>query len=469
VAVSLFTSRGATNESFFSANKNSKWYLVAFGMIGTSLSGVTFISVPGQVGATQWSYLQLVFGYLAGYLVVGGVLMPLYYRLNLISIYAYLEQRLGVASYKTGAFFFLLSRSIGSAARFYLVINVLQFAVFQPLGVPFTVTVILAIALIWLYTFKGGMKTIIWTDTLQSFFMLLSVGISIFLIADSLGQSLPNLLETVNKSSYSKIFFFDDYNSKDFFFKQFFSGMFITIVMTGLDQDLMQKNLTCKNIGEAQKNMFWFSLTLVFVNVLFMILGASLYMYATAKGIELPAKRDDLFPLLALQYFSPFAGIVFILGIIAATYASTDSALTALTTSFCIDFMNFSKRSDEAVKEKTRLKTHIGFSILLLLIVLLFKAYNDDSIISAIFKIAGYTYGPLLGLYAFSLFTSRGVKDKFVPIVCVLSPLFCWQLNVNSEAWLNGYKFGFELLIINGLITFLGLLAISTKRALNTP
>lgn len=455
--ISIFTSKGADNASFFSANKEAKWYLVAFGMIGTSLSGVTFISVPGQVGVTQWSYLQVVFGYLLGYLVVGGVLMPLYYRLNLISIYTYLEQRFGFWSYKTGAFFFLLSRSIGSAARFYLVINVLQFAVFAPLGLPFWLTVVLAIGLIWLYTFKGGMKTIIWTDTLQSLFMLLSVGISIYLIADTLGQSLPQLLNSVNESAYSKIFFFDDVNSRDFFPKQFFSGMFITIVMTGLDQDLMQKNLTCKNIGEAQKNMFWFSLTLVFVNVLFMILGAALYMYAQAKGVAIPAKTDQLFPMLALQHFSPIAGIVFILGIIAATYASTDSALTALTTSFCIDMLDFNKKTDEQHKERLRLRTHIGFSVLLLVIVLLFDVYNNENLITAIFKIAGYTYGPLLGLYAFGLFTKQAVRDKAVPLVCVLSPLICWQLNTHSEAWFSGYKFGFELLIINGLITFVGL------------
>lgn len=462
--ISIYTSRGATNASFFSANKEAKWYLVAFGMIGTSLSGVTFISVPGQVGATQWSYLQLVLGYLLGYLVVGLVLMPLYYRLNLISIYTYLEQRLGTWSYKTGAFFFLLSRSIGSAARFYLVINVLQLAIFAPLGSPFWLTVTLAIGLIWLYTFRGGMKTIIWTDSLQSLFMLLSVGISIYMIADALGQSLPQLIDNVYVSDYSKTFFFSDANSPDFFWKQFFSGMFITIVMTGLDQDLMQKNLTCKNIGEAQKNMFWFSITLVFINLLFMILGASLYMYAAAKGIDIPAKRDELFPLLALQHFSPLAGVVFILGIIAATYASTDSALAALTTSFCMDFLNFGKRDDEAKKESLRLQTHIAFSVLLLVIVLLFKAYNDDSIIKAIFKIAGYTYGPLLGLYAFGLFTKLQVKDKLVPLVCIASPLISWLISSNSEAWFNGYKFGFELLIFNGFITFLGLIILSKKQ-----
>lgn len=458
--ISIFTSKGADSDSFFQSNKNAKWYLVAFGMIGTSLSGVTFISVPGQVGANGFSYLQMVMGYLLGYLVIGTVLMPMYYRLNLVSIYTYLETRFGFWTYKTGAAFFLISRSLGSAARFFLVINVLQFAVFSHFNFPFWLTVLLGIGLIWIYTFQGGLKTIIVTDTLQTFFMISAVVCSFLLIAIDLNFSPTQLVSKISETKMSQIFFWDP-NSKDFFFKQFFSGAFIAIVMTGLDQDLMQKNLSCKNIGEAQKNMFWFSIILLLVNALFLLLGAALYLYAASKGIELPSKSDQLFPLLATKYFSLFAGVAFILGIIASTYASTDSALTALTTSFCIDFLNFHTKP-ESTKAKQKTKVHLAFSLVLFGIVLLFNEFNDTALVTAIFTLAGFTYGPLLGMYAFGLFTKQQVNDKWMPAIAIAAPMVSYVLKVNSKEWLNGYEFGFEILMVNGLITFI-LMALSQR------
>ncbi|PSR56214.1 sodium:solute symporter [Adhaeribacter arboris] len=463
ILISFLTSSKSDNtDSFFLANRKSPWFVVAFGMIGTSLSGVTFISIPGMVNKAEFSYLQFVFGYLLGYLVIATILMPLYYRLNLISIYAYLEQRFGYWSYKTGAFFFLLARTIGAALRLYVVAGVLQLAVFDALGVPFTVSVFITIALIWVYTFRGGMKTIIWTDTFQTLAMLICVGASIILISDELNLSFQGLVKTVEESSFSKVFFWDVKDSR-YFLKQFFSGAFITIVMTGLDQDMMQKNLSCKNLGEAQKNMFTFSIILVLVNILFLSLGALLYIFAQAKGINLPGKGDDVFPFLALNYFPAFAAIAFILGIVAITYASADSALTALTTSFCVDFLDFKNRP-ETERQRLKFYVHIGFSLLLMLVILIFKLINDESVVTAVFKIAGYTYGPLLGLYAFGLFIRRNLQDRWVPIVCFLSPILTYIININSKEWFWGYEFGFEILMLNGFITILGLLAISRPK-----
>lgn len=480
IAISLVTSRQSDSKTFFTANRQSPWYLVAFGMIGASLSGVTFISVPGWVAGTQFSYMQLVLGYLLGYLVIGTVLMPLYYRLNLVSIYSYLDQRFGFWSYKTGAFYFLLSRVIGAAFRLFLVAGVLQLALFDAWGIDFSVTVLVTIALIWLYTFRGGIKTIVWTDTLQTLFMLSAVGIVIYLISNELNYSLTELTTVISESEYSQIFFWDWHTAKNFF-KQFFAGAFIAIVMTGLDQDMMQKNLTCKNIGEAQKNMFWFSITLVFVNLMFLCLGALLYIYAGAKGIPIPERSDDLFPVLALDHFNVFVGIVFLLGIVAAAYSSADSALTALTTSFCVDFLNFNMEETAPELQKkqknVRLMVHLGFSFVLFLVIIIFKEINDEAVISAVFKAAGYTYGPLLGLYAFGLFTRLQVRDYGVPIVCLLSPILTYLLSTYSdELWgflhslgaetfkdFYGYKFGFELLIINGGLTFIGLLLLQKR------
>lgn len=462
IVIAYFTSKGSNSESFFTADKKASWYVVAFGMIGASLSGVTFISVPGDVGTAQFSYFQMVLGYLAGYAVIGLVLMPLYYRLNLVSIYTYLEQRFGFWSYKTGSSFFLLSRTIGSAFRLYLVAAVLQIGIFEPLGVPFFVNVLITIALIWVYTFKGGMKTIIWTDTFQTFFLVSAVAISVILIAQKLDLDFFSLISTVKESKYSQIFFWD-WQDKKYFFKQFFAGMFIAITMTGLDQDLMQKNLACKNIKEAQKNMLSFAIVLVLVNFLFITLGALLYIYAQTKGIAIPERPDYLYPTLALDlHFGTVAAIFFLLGITASSYASADSALASLTTAFCIDFLDFAKRQ-ETDRQRLKFWVHLGFSFLLFFVILIFQAINKASVITAVFKAAGYTYGPLLGLFAFGLFTNYAVKDRYVPIVCVLSPIICYVLNENSEELFGGYKFGFELLLINGLLTFVGLWLLRRK------
>ncbi len=461
VAVSYFTSRNADTTTFFTANKQSPWYLVAFGMIGTSLSGVTFISVPGNVGTGQFSYFQVVLGYLVGYFVIATVLMPLYYRLNLISIYSYLESRFGFWSYKTGAGFFLLARTVGSAGRMFIAVEVLQLAIFDALGVPFEATVVLAIALIWIYTFKGGVKTIIVTDTLQTVFLVTAVFLTVYLIAQKLGYSGGDLWRTVTASSYSRIFVWD-WAPKNNFFKDFVSGAFIAIVMTGLDQDLMQKNLTCKSIGEAQKNMFWFSVVLVVVNFAFLSLGALLYIYANQTGLALPARTDDLYPMLALgNQFGLVAAVTFLLGITAATYASSDSALTALTTSFCIDFLNI-EQYPEARRQRMKTRVHLMFSGLFLVVIILFRQLNNQAMIRTIFDLAGYTYGPLLGLYAFGLYTKKAVADRFVPYLCVASPLLTYLFVSNAPGWF-GYTFGFEKLLLNGLLTFLGLWAVSRK------
>jgi len=462
--IGKITSKGADNDSFFTGNKQSPWWIVAFGMIGTSLSGVTFISVPGWVGTSQFSYMQMVLGYLVGYTVIATVLMPLYYRLNLTSIYTYLDDRFGRYSYRTGASFFLLSRIIGASFRLYLVAGVLQLTIFDAWGVPFVATVIGTIVFIWLYTYEGGIKTIIWTDTLQTLFMLIAVLLTVGIISQELGFGFSEMVSTIKQSDYSKIFFFEDVNHPKYFWKQFMAGAFISIVMTGLDQDMMQKNLSCKNIGEAQKNMFSFSFVLVFVNLFFLALGALLYLFATAKGISIPEKTDNLYPLLATSGELPIiVGILFILGLVAAAYSSADSALAALTTSACVDILDVEKKP-KPEQIKLRKKVHIGMSAVLVLTIMIFKWVNDESVISAVFRVAGYTYGPLLGLYAFGLFTKLNVRDKLVPFICLASPVLTYIINANSEAWLGGYKFGFELLVLNGAITFVGLLLISKSR-----
>lgn len=459
------------NDAFFKANKNSKWYLVAFGMIGTALSGVTFISVPGEVGNPdlQFKYFQFVLGNAIGFIIVATILLPLYYRMNLTSIYGYIEQRLGKSSYKTAASIFLISRTIGSAFRLYLVVIVLQRYVFDFYRVPFTVTVFLSLLLIFAYTYKGGLKTIIITDTLQTFFLVSSVFLTIFFICKSLDLSVFQAFETVKNSQYSKIFFFDDYFKGNYFWKQILGGIFVTIAMVGLDQDLMQKNLSCANIGEAQKNMFTFTGIFVIINIFFLSVGALLYLYAEKNGIAVPlldnvARTDFLFPEIALKSLGLIPAIVFLLGLTAATFATTDSALTALTTSFCIDFLGMEKSENINNPDivKTRHLVHIGFSFLMFIVILFFNAVNDASVVKMIFKIASYTYGPLLGLYTFGLFMkSKTVNDKLVPLICLISPIICYFIATYSTEWLNGYVIAEELIIINGLITFLGLLFIS--------
>ena len=470
IIIAVLTSRGATSESFFVANRNAPWYMVAFAMIGTSLSGVTFISVPGNVFGKSWSYLAVVLGYVAGYVVIGTVLLPLYYRLRLVSIYTYLEQRFGYWSYKTGALFFLISRALGSALRLYLVANVLQLAVFEAMGVPFAVTVVVSILFIYLYTFRGGLKTILWTDTFQTLAMLSCVALSIYFMADALHYSPQQLIGTVRASPMSQVYFADFRDAK-FFWKQFASGMFITIVMTGLDQDLMQKNLSCRSLADAQKNLFWFTPVIVGVNILFLTLGVLLYKYAAARGLDLehmaqllkPAgglDTDRVFPFLATTQFSLVAGVVFILGIIAVTYASADSALTALTTSFCVDFLDI-KTYPEARQARLRQLTHLGWSVVLILIILVFRVINNQSLIDAVFTTAGYTYGPLLGLFAFGILTGRRLRDGLVLPVCVSAVALTYLIVSHSVEWLGGYKFGFEILLLNGALVYLGLLAIS--------
>ncbi len=463
IVISRLTSKGASNKDFFNASKQSPWYLVAFGMIGATLSGVTFISVPGWVEASQFSYMQMVIGYLLGYLIIGTVLMPMYYKMNLTSIYGYLEERFGIASYKTGAAFFILSRTIGASFRLYLVAIVLQQFVLGQFGIPFWATVLLTIVLIWVYTFQGGIKTIVYTDTLQTFCMLLAVILTIIAIGQNLELNLSGMITEVKNSEFSQTFFFDGgWSDPKNFIKQFLAGASIAVVMTGLDQDMMQKNLSCKTIGDAQKNMFWFSIALVIAKMMFLFLGALLFIYAGKNGINIPERTDLLYPTIALNYLSPVIGIVFILGLIAAAYSSADSALTALTTSFCVDFLNFEK-TQQIDAQKTRTMVHIGFSVLLFFVILLFYVINDDAVISAIFKVAGYTYGPLLGLYGFGFFTKRKITDGLAPIVCILSPILTYVLSSYSEVLFFGYKFGFELLILNGLITFIGLWLISKR------
>jgi Na+/proline symporter len=460
--VSYFTGKESNNDTFFKANRESPWYLVAFGMIGASLSGVTFISVTGYVGANHFSYFQVVLGYIVGYLVIGAVLLPLYYKMNLTSIYTYLDSRFGGYSYKTGASFFLLSRVIGSSFRLFLVANVLQIILFDALGIPFWATVVMTIALIWIYTFKSGIKTIVYTDTLQTLCMLIAVGVSIYYISDDLGIQGGNLISHIANSELSKIFFFDDFQSADYFWKQFISGAFIAIVMTGLDQDMMQKNLTCRNLGDAQKNMFWFTIVLTFVNLVFLSLGVLLFEFAQANGID--AVGDELFPVIATQSGLGFGiAVFFILGLIAAAYSSADSALTALTTSFSIDILDIERRYSKVKQELVRKQIHIGVSIFLILVIIIFKyVIKDESIIAKLLVFAGYTYGPLLGLYSFGLFTKWKVKDKLVPVVAILSPILCYIISSNSALWF-GFEFGFFVLILNGLLTFLGLVLIRSQ------
>jgi len=459
--VSYFTNKGGSNADFFKAGKKSPWYLVAFGMIGASLSGVTFISVPGWVEASQFSYFQVVLGYTVGYAVIGLVLLPLYYRMNLTSIYTYLESRFGTFSYKTGASFFLISRLIGSSFRLYLVAIVLQNLIFDAMGIPFWVTVTITIMLIWLYTFKSGIKTIVWTDTLQTLFMLIALGVAIYYVSTDLGIAPANLFDFISKSDFSKMFFFDDYKSADFFWKQFISGAFIAIVMTGLDQDMMQKNLTCRNLRDAQKNMFWFTIVLTVVNFVFLTLGLLLTIYAKQNGVE--AQKDLLFPTIATQSgLGVGIAIFFVLGLIAAAYSSADSALTALTTSFSIDILDIEKKYDEKKQISVRKQVHIGISIALILVIIIFKyIIADESVIAKVFVFAGYTYGPLLGLYAFGLFTKWNVVDKWVPFIAILSPLLTYFISANSKEWI-GFEFGFFVLILNGFLSFLGLLLSSS-------
>lgn len=463
----LSSRRGSDNDAFFRGQRKSPWPVVAYGMIGASLSGVTFMSVPGGVYAGQFTYLPLCFGYVLGYIVIALVLLPLYYKLNLTSIYSYLEQRFGVASEKTGAFFFIISRLLGSALRMYLVVFVLYEFVFRSWGIPFWVPAVIFIAIILLYTFRGGLKTVVWTDTLQTTFLLLAAIVTVVAILNELDISLPELLHRSSEGGHTRVFETDPTAGK-YYWKQILSGMFITITMTGLDQDMMQKNLTCKSLRAAQKNVLSSSLMYVVVNILFLCLGAALIAYAQSTGFELPTNADGvvmgdkIFPSVAF-HLSTFTAVVFILGMVAAGYSSADGTLTALTTTFCFDFLGFDKSSrSERQQLRIRRLVHVGFALLYLLVIIAFRPFHNQSLIDTLFDIAGFTYGPLLGFYTFGLFTKRKVRDRLVPIMALLSPVICYILKLKMPDW-TGYHFGFEILLLNGLLTFLGMLALSRK------
>lgn len=467
IAISFFTAGKGDNKTFFTANRDSPWLLVAFGMIGASLSGVTFVSIPGLIGKTEganinFSYMQMVFGYLVGYTVIALVLMPIYYKYNLTSIYTFLDKKIGKGAYKTGAGFFLLSRIIGASFRLYLVSMVLDTFVTGPLGIPFFLTVIITILLIWIYTFKGGIKTIVVTDTFQTVSMLAAVGLTIYTIVNSLDTDFSGMWSMISDRGYTKIFYMEDsWNDENNFFKQFFGGALIAVVMTGLDQDMMQKNLTCRTLGDAQKNIFTFSFILIFANLLFLILGALLYTFAAEKGITLPERADQLYPMIALDHLSPTVGIIFILGLIAAAYSSADSALTSLTTIFCIDFLDMDKDTVTEESTRTRLFVHVGFSVILLLVILAFNAYNDDSVLNKLLEAANYTYGPILGLFVFSIITDRITNNKWVIYVCLAAPIICYVVNSLSGQYLGGFQWGNMILALNGALTFVGLMMIS--------
>ena len=457
------TSRNSTNETFFIGNKNSNWMLVAFGMIGTSLSGVTFVSVPGAVAKESFAYFQITLGYLIGYIIIAFVLLPIYYRLNLTSIYNYLSGRLGFISYKTGASFFILSRTLGATARLYLVVNILQEAILKSFGVPFWVTTLVILIMILVYTYEGGVKTIVWTDTLQTTCMLAGLIICVIYILNNLNIGFGESLQAMNEKGYSRIFFTDP-DTKLFFVKQIVAGAFITITMTGMDQEMMQKNISVKTLKDSQKNMITLSVILMVVILLFLFLGGLLYLFAAQNNVT--AIGDKIFPVVALQHMPPFISIIFIIALISALFPSADGAITALTSSFCIDIIGIQRRIDltDIKKKKLRQRVHLVFAGIFLLFVMLYKWINEPSMIGVILKVAAYTYGPLLGLFTFGIVLKRNVQDKFVPVVCIAAPLACFFIDKYQQALFGNYQIGLELLVINGLLTFMGLLMISKKQ-----
>jgi Na+/proline symporter len=463
LGVAYFTSKNANNETFYIGNKSSHWALVAFGMIGTSLSGVTFVSVPGTVELAKFSYFQVVLGYFLGYFVVAFVLLPLYYKLKLTSIYNYLGQRFGIASYKTGALFFIVSRTLGATLRLYLVINVLQIFVLDSLNISFQTTTLVILIMILLYTFKGGVKTIVWTDTLQTFFMLLALVVCVVYIMGDLNLSFSETLSNLDASGHLQIFNWN-FLEKKYFLKQIIGGAFITIAMTGLDQEMMQKNISVKTLGGAQKNMMFFSTVMVIVNFLFLLLGGVLYLYAESKGITV--KGDDLFPTIALSHLPVFISLIFIIGLISALFPSADGAITALTSSFCIDILGVQRKKNwsEDQQARTRKTVHLVFALVFLLMVYYFKILNNKSIIGILLDIAGYTYGPLLGLFAFGILTKHRIKDELAPIICLFAPIISYLFQNYIPVYFNwSYQIGIELLVINGSLTFFGLWLIKKR------
>ena len=451
--ISYIAGRKADNEGFFVGNRKSAWYVVAFAMIGSSISGVTFVSVPGMVGISNFSYLQMVLGFVTGQIIIAFVLIPLFYRMNLVSIYEYLENRFGTSSYKTGAWFFFISKILGAAVRLYLVCLTLQLLVFEPFHMPFIMNVILTVALVWLYTFRGGVKSLIWTDSLKTFCLIVSVVLCIYYIATDLKLSFTEMFSTVSDSVLSHMFFFDNVNDKRYFFKQFLAGVFTMIAMTGLDQDMMQRNLSCKNFKDSQKNMITSGISQFFIILLFLMLGVLLYTFTSHQGITNPAKSDELFPMIATGgYFPTIVGILFIIGLISSAYSAAGSALTALTTSFTVDILGIKGKTEDTVR-KTRKKVHVVMGI----VIFIFNLLNNTSVIDAVYILASYTYGPILGLFAFGILTKRQVRDRYIPLVSILSPILCFILQKNSETWFHGYQFSYELLIFNALFTFIGL------------
>ena len=451
LGISRLTAKRSDNETFYRAGRRSPWYMVAFGMVGASISGITFVSVPGMVMKTDMTYLQMCMGFILGYFVIAFVLLPVYYRLNLTTIYTYLKQRLGIRSYKTGASFFLVSKMTGAAVRFYVVCIILQKFVLDGVGIPFPVTVVAMVALIWLYTRRSGIKTLVWTDTFQTFCMFAALILIIYNMINALGMSVGEAASAIVIDSHSRVFVFDNWVSKQNFWKQFLSGVFVAVVMTGLDQDMMQKNLTCKSLRDAQKDMCTYGFAFVPANLLFLALGILLMMLAGKTGVALPAQGDDLLPMFAATgRLGDTVVVLFTIGVVAAAFSSADSALTALTTSFCVDIVG---RQDD---EQLRRRAHIGIAVVFILFILAFRAVNSTSVIDAIYILCSYTYGPLLGLFAFGLLTHRKPNDRWVPYICIASPIVCYILDVTVSA-ATGYKFGYELLMLNGLLTFAGL------------
>lgn len=455
--ISYIAGRKADNAGFFVGNRKSTWYVVAFAMIGSSISGVTFVSVPGMVATSNFSYLQMVLGFVAGQFIIAFLLIPLFYKMNLVSIYEYLENRFGLSSYRTGAWFFFISKMLGAAVRLFLVCLTLQLLVFDPLKLPFILNVIATVALVWLYTFRGGVKSLIWTDSLKTFCLVVSVVLCIYYIASDLNLSFTGMVNTVVDSDFSRFFFFDDVNDKRYFFKQFLAGVFTMIAMTGLDQDMMQRNLSCKNFKDSQKNMITSGISQFFVILLFLMLGVLLYTFTAQNGITNPAKSDELFPMVATGgYFPVIVGVLFIVGLISSAYSAAGSALTALTTSFTVDILGTKGKSEQEVVT-IRKRVHIGMAIVMGIVIFIFNILNNTSVIDAVYILASYTYGPILGLFAFGMLTKKQVRDKYIPLVAILSPILCFILQKNSEVWFNGYAFSYELLIFNAFFTFIGL------------
>lgn len=460
--ISYIAGRKADNEGFFVGNRKSAWYVVAFAMIGSSISGVTFVSVPGMVEASDFSYLQMVLGFVVGQFIIAFILIPLFYRMNLVSIYEYLENRFGGSSYKTGAWFFFISKMLGAAVRLFLVCLTLQLLVFEPFHLPFILNVIITVALVWLYTFRGGVKSLIWTDSLKTFCLVVSVVLCIYYISSDLKLNFAGMINTISDSDLSKMFFFDDVKDKRYFFKQFLAGIFTMIAMTGLDQDMMQRNLSCKNFKDSQKNMITSGILQFFVILLFLMLGVLLYTFTARQGIENPAKSDELFPMIATgHYFPGIVGVLFIIGLISAAFSAAGSALTALTTSFTVDTLG-TKGKTEAAVVKIRKRVHVGMAVTMGVVIFVFNLLNNTSVIDAVYILASYTYGPILGMFAFGIFTKKQVRDKYIPVVAILSPILCYILQRNSQAWFDGYQFSYELLIFNALFTFIGLCLLIT-------